>query len=197
MRRQISLRTYRRIDLCIFCMLAFLMEALIVTAYSRWFPELPYTVSITGVLTAIALFRWGLPGILIAIVGGVSFCLFSFAQPLQYMIYVVGNVFALVMLVPLHVLGWEKLRSHATYCMAFGLGTVICMQTGRALISLFVGYAPAIALHFYLTDTLSGLFAIVIMWIARRLDGVLEEQIHYIQRQHKENETVGGTEAWQ
>ena len=52
----------------------------------------------------------------------------------------------------------------------------------RALIALLTGAERASVIGFYTTDSLSMLFTFVIIWIARRLDGVYEDQIHYLLR---------------
>ena len=57
MKRQISFRQYRAIDLGLFALLLLASEALLVTAATRWFPEQPYTVSVSAAVTAIVLLR--------------------------------------------------------------------------------------------------------------------------------------------
>ena len=68
----------------------------------------------------------------------------------------------------------------------------LLMQLGRALIALCLGHGKAFLL-FFTTDVLSCVFCAVAMWIARRLDGVLEEQKHYLARVSRGTED-GGTE---
>ena len=65
---------------------------------------------------------------------------------------------------------------------AFGAAAVLLMQTGRAMLALLFRQDLSLCLMFYTTDVLSVLFAAIIMWIARRLDGILEEQTHYVKR---------------
>ena len=38
------------------------------------------------------------------------------------------------------------------------------------------------AVRFFTTDSLSAVFTLVIIWIVRRLDGVWEDQFHYLKR---------------
>ena len=68
------------------------------------------------------------------------------------------------------------------------LATLLLMQLGRAVLSLFFGTGPAEALRFFTTDSLSAVFTLVIIWIVRRLDGVYEDQRHYLRRFHQEQE---------
>ena len=198
MRRKITFQTYRLIDLGLFMIMLVLFETLIVLAYSRWFPEQPYTVSVVGAITSIVLFRWGPFAGIYAAGSALLFCALSGATLQQYVIYIIGNLFSMIMFLPIHILGWKRIRDNVLYCMAFGLGVVLLMQAGRAVMGLLFGYSFLIVVNFILTDILSGLFTVVILWIARRLDGVLEDQNHYLLRMSKEeSESAGGTETWQ
>jgi hypothetical protein len=62
------------------------------------------------------------------------------------------------------------------------------MQSGRELAALCFGYEFKLLLRFYATDSLSILFTALIIWIARRQDGLLEDQIDYIKRVQEEEE---------
>jgi hypothetical protein len=69
----------------------------------------------------------------------------------------------------------------------------LLMQLGRALVAVVLGSAPAAALGFFTTDVITLLFTLVLIWIARRLDGIFEEQNHYLLRlRQQENEERGG-----
>ena len=53
----------------------------------------------------------------------------------------------------------------------------------------------ATMLGFVTTDALSLVFSAVIVWIARRLDGIFEDQKHYLLRlKEAEKEEKGGTQ---
>ena len=77
--------------------------------------------------------------------------------------------------------GKEKVRT-STLGMLYPILVLLLMQTGRAIVALLLGAEPANIVGFYTTDSLSMLFTFVIIWIARRLDGVYEDQIHYLLR---------------
>ena len=70
--------------------------------------------------------------------------------------------------------------------MGFGLVTALLMQLGRALAALALGSDWRVCLGFFTTDVISDLFTVVVIWIARRLDGIFEDQIHYLLRIQKE-----------
>ena len=183
MKRQITFRQYRTMDLFMFTALLCVGETLIALGATRWFPGEPYTLSITPAVTAIVMVRWSGFAAIPAILGAFVFCLVSGATLPQFVIYCAGNLAALALLWALGRLGgWKQLKDSALAAMVFGMMTALLMQAGRAVLAMAMGYAPAICAGFITTDTLSVLFAMLIVWIARRLDGVLEEQRHYLKR---------------
>ena len=186
MRRQLSIGQYRLIDLFLFALILCLCEALITLAATRWFPGEPYVLSVTGAVCAAVMFRWGPWAGVHAVLGGAVLCLLSGAPPREWAVYCVGNLACLVMLIPLKKRGWQALRDNTFACMAFGLGVTVMMQTGRAALAALLAGSPAAGLPHYTTDVLSALFASIVMWIARRLDGILEDQKHYVKRVGRE-----------
>ena len=63
--------------------------------------------------------------------------------------------------------------------------------TGRALIALMTGTPPAGLLLFVTADSITYVFTLVIVWIASRLDGILEDQKHYLERINDPEERGG------
>lgn len=187
-----SLRQYRAIDLGLFALILCVAETLIVTASSRWYADQLYTVSLAGAVTAIVLMRWGSWAALHAALSGLVFVLASHGSARQLVIYGVGNLLSLLMLLPLRRLGGERIRQSAWLSVFFGLGTLLLMQLGRALVALLLGSSVAALQGFITTDSLSFLFTGVLLWIARRLDGVFEDQKHYLLRIHAPEEEKGG-----
>ena len=56
------------------------------------------------------------------------------------------------------------------------------MQAGRAAVALVTGTPPEALVLYITTDIITYLFTALILWIASRLDGVLEDQPHYVRR---------------
>jgi hypothetical protein len=186
MKRQFSFQQYRGIDLALFAVILCISEGLLVTSASRWFPDQLYTVSVVGALTAIVLMRWGSWAAIHAALGGLVFCLASHGSARQILVYCAGNLFSLLMLLPRRRLGSERIRNSSFLSVCFGLGTLLLMQLGRAVLALALGSPFYSALGFFTTDALSLLFTGLILWIARRADGVFEDQKHYLLRIHEE-----------
>ncbi len=191
MNRSFSFRQYRAIDLGLFALLLFVSESLIVRAARFWFPDQLYTVSVVAAVTAIVMMRWGAWAAIHALLGGLVFSLNSGASARQLLIYCLGNLLSLLMLLPLRLLGWDRIRRDGFLSVCFGLVTLLLMQLGRALTALVLGAAIPDCAGFFTTDSLSLLFTGVILWIVRRLDGIFENQKHYLLRIHKEEEKGG------
>ena len=183
---------YRTIDLALFAGILCVFECILVTASTRWFPNEPYTVSAAAAVTSIVMMRWGPWAALHALLGGLAFCVSSGASLRQYLIYCGGNLFSLAALLVKRGMGEEAIRTDALKTVFFGLCVAVLMEAGRALLSLLTGAALSAALGFFLTDTVTVLFTLVIVWIARRLDGVWEDQAHYLLRLREEQEKERG-----
>ena len=192
MKRQFSFQQYRAIDLAMFAALLCITEFMIVKAATWWFPDQLYTVSVVGAVTAIVLMRWGPWAAIHAVLGGAVFCFASHGSAKQLLIYCAGNLFSLLMLLPLKYLGGERIRLDGFLSVLFGICTLLLMQLGRALVAFVLGTEFQTCLGFFTTDALSLLFTGLILWVARRLDGIFENQRHYLLRIHNTEEEKGG-----
>ena len=192
MKRQLSFQEYRAIDLAMLAALLCITETLIVKAATWWFADQLYTVSVVGALTAIVLMRWGPWAAIHAVLGGAVFCFASHGSFRQLLVYCIGNLLSMLMLLPLKYLGGERIRLDSILSVCFGVGTLLLMQLGRALTALVLGTDFQTCLGFFTTDALSLLFTGLIIWIARRLDGIFENQRHYLLRIHNTEEEKGG-----
>lgn len=201
MKQQITFRQYRGMDIALFTVLLCVCETLITFASTRWFPEEPYTLSITPAVTALVMVRWGGWAAIPAGLGALVFCLASGASLMQYAIYCGGNMAAMTLLWFLARFDWKRLHAQVLLALLYGLLTALAMQAGRGLIALLLGTPVATCAGFITTDVLSTVFAMLIVWIARRLDGMLEEQKHYLTRvaeeMEKERMTARENDPWQ
>ena len=188
MEKERTVGQYRGIDLMLFALMLAAAETLIVKAAGSWFPDQLYTFSAVAAVTAIVMMRWGPWAAIHAVLGGAAFCWAGGASPTQYAVYCGGNLLGLGALALRKWLGPEKIRQDALKSMAFGIATAVLMQLGRALVALIFGAAAGDAIRFVATDVLTVLFTAVVMWIVRRLDGIFEDQIHYLLRLNRERE---------
>ena len=191
MRRQRTWKQYRAIDLGMFAVMLAIFEYIIVRAANWWFPGQPYVVSLAAPVTAIVYMRWGPWGAIHAVEAGIVFCFFSGADRSQYVVYCVGNLLSLLSLFMLKKMGKEKVRE-TRWGLVFPVVVLLLMQAGRAAVAFALGAAPPALLEFFTTDSLSYVFTLVIVWIARKLDGIYEDQKHYLVRIHTQEEEKGG-----
>lgn len=192
MKHAISFKQYRGMDVFFFTSLLCICESLIILAATRWFPAQPYTLSLVPAVTAIVMMRWGLFAAIPSAAGAVIYCLLSGAGWQHYAIYMIGNLAALALVPFIRRVTWKRIHDNVLLCMAYGLMTALIMQAMRAVISLILGRSAIAALGFITTDILSTLFSVLLCWMMRRLDGMLEDQEHYLIRVQKEQEQGKG-----
>ncbi len=182
MRRQISFRQYRLIDLTILAVVLGVSQYVIHRACSQWYPEQLYVVSPVAAVTALVMMRWNGCGAVHALVGGVVFTALSGGTPEQYLIYSLGNLLGLGGLIFFKLFGKERVRQDSFLTVMFGLTVQLLMQLGRAGVAGLLGYPWAACLGFLTTDALSDLFTLFLLWIIRRVDGLFEDQKAYLLR---------------
>ena len=99
-----------------------------------------------------------------------------------------GNLLSLLAVPVLLKKGKENVRAGRLSSLLFPLAVCLLMQLGRAVVSLVLGGSLGGASGFFTTDALSIVFTLVIVWIARRLDGIYEDQKHYLLRVQEEQQ---------
>ena len=180
---------YRLIDLVLFAVITVIFEV-IVSKAARVFPSQPYSISIVSAVTCIVFMRWGLYGCFHAVLGGFVTCYATGGSLEQYVIYVLGNTFSVLAVLYLNKIGSDRVRNSA-WLSVFMAGLVaLLMQIGRGIVAVILGNSLDIAVGFILGDVLSGVFAMVIVGIARKLDGVFEDQKHYLLRINREEKEL-------
>ena len=194
MGRDSGLRRYQSMDLLIWTVLLFVFETIVVKAGTVWFRSQPWTLSLVPALTTIVYMRWGLYGVFYSALGGVAICFASKADTVQYVVYILGNLFSSASLLMVKKMGKEKIRSSVFFSLLYATVVFLLMAVGRGVVSLILGKGFGALIDFLTTDILSWVFALVVVWIARRLDGVFEDQISYLMRLKAEEEKEKGRE---
>lgn len=189
-----TIRRYQTVDLMIWSIILFVFEFIVVKAGSVWFRAQLWTLSIVPALVAVVYMRWGAFGILYSALGGIALCFASGASTQQYLIYTLGNLFSVVLLLFLKLIGKEKIRDSIFTSIIFALASALSMQIGRGVVAALIGNGIGSIVTFIATDIISELFAILIICITRKLDGVFEDQISYLVRVNNEENEKGGRE---
>ncbi len=177
---------YRAIDLSLFAIILIVFETLLVRASTVWFPNELWTVSLTAAVTGIVMVRWGPWCAIHALIGGIVTVLVSRGTAQHFLIYGIGNL-AVMAVWPLERRwGWKKLKDQVLINFAFSFLVLLAMHAGRTLMALALGMLKDDFLIFITTDSVSYIFTLTILWIASRLDGILEDQAHYLDRLSQE-----------
>lgn len=187
MNRQISFSQYRTIDLIILAAVLAISQFAIHVASSFLFPEQLYVVSPVAAVTALVMMRWSGYAAVHAIFGGLFFTALAGGTWQHFVIYGAGNLLGLAALVMFRIWDKERIRGDAVLTLVFALCTQLLMQLGRAGIAALLGFPAAACLGFITTDVLSAIFTLFIIWIVRRIEGLFEDQKHYLLRIQSEH----------
>jgi len=191
MKRQISIGQYRSIDLTILTALLAVSQFVISKAASVWFPDQLYVVSPAAAVTALVMMRWNGWAAIPALAGGVFFAVLSGGGWQHCLIYGIGNLASLLALVLLRLYGKERVRGDVLLSLLLAVSVQALMLLGRAGAAAVLGLPGDACLGFITTDILSGLFTMLIIWAVRRIDGLFEDQIHYLRRLESERQAEG------
>ena len=187
-----SAEQYRAIDLSLFALMLIVFETVLVRAATGWFPAEAWTVSVVPAVTAIVMVRWGPWCAIHAALGGVVTVLAMKGTGLQFLVYGIGSLGALAVLPLVRKWGWKRLHDTVLLNFLFGLLVVLAMQAGKAAVAMITGTPPEGLLLFVTTDSVTYIFTVVILWIVSRLDGMLEDQKHYLDRINNPERSEGG-----
>lgn len=188
MNKSLTFKQYRMIDLTVLAVILALTETLICRATNAWFPDQPYTVSVVTAVIAISMMRWSGWSAVHAVLGGVVYALASGGSAEQTVIYAVGNLAVLSVLLLHKWIGKEKIRDNPAITAVYAAAVHTAASLGRFAVSLAFGGKLTAVTAFLASDALSGVFAIVVVLIARKLDGIFEDQKHYLIREEKKRE---------
>ena len=183
---QITFKQYRNIDLVIWTILLIIFETITTFATTKWFAAQAVAISISLALICIVMMRWNGYAAILAVVGGFVYCLASGAEPKQYLIYCIGNLFSLIALLLFKVFDKEKIRTDIPKLVVFVLVAYIGMALGRGAVTQFFGGDIKAFVVFATTDIISLLFAEVILILLRKSDGMIADQKTYLLRLDRE-----------
>lgn len=186
MKKNISFKTYRLIDLFILTGLLIIFE-IIASLALGWFNE-KYYISLFISMSLIVMMRWNAWSVITILIGTIAYCLTNQGILKNYVIYLVGNLFILLNLL-WFIKGKKKFQKN--YVVLFYVVTgYLNIEIGRSLIALFYD-APFFStfIGFLGTDLLNFLLALLIVFIVRKQDGVFEDQFSYLKRMNEKKES--------
>lgn len=189
MNRQISFSQYRSIDLTILLVVQLVSQFVIHYAATILYPDQLYVVSPIAAVVTLVMMRWSAYAAIHAVVGGVLFAVVAGGTWQHILVYGLGNLLSVAALVLFKLFDKERVRKDVFLTLVFALLTQVLMQLGRGAVAAALGYPAAACLGFITTDVLSGLFTLVIVWSIRRVEGLFEDQKHYLLRTQSEHKS--------
>ncbi|MCM1042668.1 MAG: hypothetical protein NC350_00425 [Corallococcus sp.] len=185
--KSLSYKQYRAADLLIFAVILCALEAIITVAAKKWFPEQPFVVTLVYTIVALVTMRWGAWGVMHAVLGGLTLAVASGASVSQYVIYAAGNAFCALSILYTHFVGREKIRSKVILTILHVAIVYLSIILGRATVAAIYGNSFVdVFVMFVTTDALSLAITLVIVLIARRQNGLYENQKQFLLRTEKE-----------
>jgi len=187
-----SLARYKCIDLAVLALIMCFLEGLI--SFGRGiFPGEVYVLSVVLPVSLIVIMRWGWLGLLHAAIGGAAYAALYGSGVRHLLIYTLGNLGIAVCVPLLLKIGKEKVRGSAPLTVLYVSTGWFGMVSGRAMAAFARdgGALLDITRRFYGAEALSFIAAIIILLIARRQNGVFEDQRRYLLRLEGEKRNDG------
>ena len=183
---QITFKQYRTIDVIILVALTIFFEAITTMATIKWFALQPVALSIGLAMVCVAMLRWGWQAAFLAFASGFAFCALSGATGEQFLIYCIGNIGALLGMVWFKAFGKEGVRGSKAKLLLFGTTGYVGMVIGRSILSIILGDSWGAFVTYATTDIMTPVYAVLVLLLFRKTDGMLEDQKAYLLRLDRE-----------
>ena len=183
---QITFKQYRTIDIIILVVLTIIFETIATLATAKWFALQPVAISIGLAMVCVAMMRWGWQAAFTAFASGFVFCVLSGGTVQQFVIYCIGNIFALLGMVWFKVFGKEGVRKGMWRIVLFVSTAYVGTVLGRGFLAIAFGDNVSTLVTFATTDIMTLVFAILVIFLFRKTEGMLEDQKAYLLRLDKQ-----------
>lgn len=184
--RLISLQQYRATDLFLFAVILIAFELILHFAFVELDGD--YTFSPLVPIVLLVMMRWGWPSVFYAVGDGILYCILNGGTWQHYIIYSVGNAFIMLLLLMTKFVGKERIAGKWYLSLLFTVAGWLAVVLGRSLVALCFGNNFLTALFAHMSDLFSLAIAIVLILVFRKLDGMFEDQKHFLLRQKKARE---------
>ena len=141
-------------------------------------------------IALLVIMRWGWCGIFYALGDGLLLCLLNLGNenfnPALFGVYIIGNAFIAVTLLLTKFIGKERIASKWYLSALFVSVGWLAVFFGRACVGACFGLGFVTIMQSQLWDLLSLAVGLALILLLRRLDGMFEDQKHYLLRLDKE-----------
>lgn len=189
--RLISLRQYRLTDLFIFAVILVAFDLLACYA-PKLVPQGAYfTFTLTVPITLLVMMRWNWISVFFAIGDGILLSLLNHINVWQsYLSYSAGNCFMMFLLLLTKFVGKEKIAGRWYFTALFVILAWVLMNFGITAVEAICGFGFVECLKVNFGLGINGLMslalALIVILVMRKLDGMFEDQKHYLLRLDKE-----------
>lgn len=188
-----TFKEYRRVDLLLLAVITFVFELIATMASVKWFWFQAIAISITLTMVCITMMRWSGYAGLHCFLGGLAYCIASGATPQQYVIYALGNMGLLLGLLLIKLCGKERIRESRIVLTVYVVLSFVGMIAGRWLVGLLFGGTLQDIIAYFMAEMISLLFAIVVLNLMKKTDGMIEDQKAYLLRLEREKQEENHT----
>ena len=194
--RFISFRQYKFTDLFFFALVLGISELLVFCAFRFWFKSSleKYYVNFMLAIALTVIMRWGWIGGIYAAADGVILCAMQGAGWQAYLTYIIGAACIESVLLLTKFVGKERIRGKWYLTLAYILAGWVSVNLGISCMSAIFGEnilsSLATSFGFGVYGLLPLLASVAAVMILRRLDGMFEDQKHYLLRKEKERQEL-------
>ena len=192
----ISFRQYKYTDLFFFALVLGLSEVLVFCAYTFWFRNTidKYYINFMLAIALTVIMRWGWVGGVYAVLDGIVLCAMQGGSWQSYLSYGIGSACILSVLLLTKFLGKEKIRGKWYFTLLYILTGWVSVNLGITCMSAIFGENFLSALGnsfgFGVYGALSFALAVAVIMILRKLNGMFEDQKHFLLRQDEERKEL-------
>ena len=191
--RLISVKQYRAADLAIFAVIVIIFDLLAHYAPMLFSAEIIYSFCLTVPITLLIMIRWGWCSVFFAVGDALLLTVINNPSAWQsYLCYGVGNASLMLLLIVVKQVGKKRIASKWYFTLLFVLCGWVLQNITITVMNAICGFSfvsyLALNFGFGITGLLSLAMGLVITLVLRRLDGMYEDQIEYLQRLNGERE---------
>lgn len=198
----ISLKQYRVADLFLFAIILVVFD-LISHVATAWLADAAtmYAFSLTVPFVLIIMMRWGWPAIFFAV--GYAVLLTALNNPTvwqSYLSYALGSSAILLLLIPLRYIGKQKIAGKWFFSAILVVLGWIIMNLVTSLVQFICGESFLVSFLGNIGFSMCGLLSLIIgttlILLLRKLDGMFEDQKHYLLRLDRERKELASIDQF-
>ncbi|MDE7440008.1 MAG: hypothetical protein K2N23_05840 [Clostridia bacterium] len=192
----ISFRQYKYTDLFFFALVLGLSELLVFCSFKFWFKTTidKYYVNFMLAIALTVIMRWGWVGGIYAVADGVVLCAMQGGSWQSYLSYAIGCACILSVLLLTKFLGKEKIRGKWYFSLIYILVGWVSVNFGITCMGAILGAnflaSLATSFGFGVYGGLSFALADAVIMILRKMNGMFEDQKHYLLRMDAERKEL-------